>query len=167
MTAVAPRGPRLVARDISELSVMLQLGEIVVAIAAQRVARIALADEATPVAGASPSVRIGDAVLPAWELGQLLGLAGEPATWLVMTTGDEPGAPRIALGVGPCLAIAAHDDISPLPDGVITAPAGAVTGVFVTDPAMRERGVGELGVRIDPVRLIGWSVLAGARRGER
>ncbi|HET7500283.1 MAG TPA: hypothetical protein VFK02_04745 [Kofleriaceae bacterium] len=167
--AVTARGPaRPVARDISELSVLLQFGELVVAIAAQRVAHIVLADEAVAVAGAVPSVRVGDAVLPAWELGKLLGLVGPPAAWLVMTTSDEPGAPRIALGTGPCLAIATHAEVSPLPDGVVTAPPAAVTGVFATDPALRARGAGQLAIQIDPMRLIGWSVLAGgARRGER
>lgn len=166
--AATPRVPaRQLVRDISELAVMLRFGELVVAVGAQHVARIALADEAVPVSGTIPSVRLGDAVLPAWQLGKLLGLTGELAAWLVMTTGDGPGAPRIALGTGPCLAIATHDKVAPLPAGVVTAPPGAVAGVFVTDPALRARGVGALGVRIDPMRLIGWSVLAAARRGAR
>jgi len=152
-------------RDLSELAVLLRFGDLVVAIAAQRVARIALADEAVPATAATPSVEIAGAVLPAWDLGALLGLTGSPEAWLIMTTGDEPGAPRIALGTGPCLAIAAHGELSALPPGVISAPPAAVAGVFITDAALRERGVGQLGVRIDPMRLIGWSVLASARRG--
>jgi len=152
--------------DLSELAVMLRFGDLVVAVAAQRVARIALADEAAPATAATPSVEIGGVVLPAWDLGVLLGLTGAPEAWLIMTTGDEPGAPRIALGTGPCMAIAAHDALLPLPPGVVSAPPAAVAGVFVTDAALRARGVGQLGVRIDPMRLIGWSVLAGARHGE-
>lgn len=168
IAAVVPRGPaRPLAAGISELAVMLQFGDLVVAVAAQRVARIALPDEAVPAAAATPSVRIADAVLPAWDLGELLGLEAAPAAWLVMTTGDEPGAPRFALGTGPCLAIAAHGEVSALPGGVVSAPPGAVVGVFATDPALRARGVGPLGIRLDPVRLIGWSVLASPRRGER
>jgi hypothetical protein len=168
VTRAAPRGPaRPLARDISELAVMLQFGDLVVAVAAQRVARIALADEVAPAPGATPSVQVGGAVLPAWDLGKLLGLPIDPVAWLVMTTADEPGAPRIALGTGPCLAIAAHGEVWPLPPGVVTAPPGAVAGVFVIDPLLRAPGVGQLGIRIDPIRLIGWSVLAGTRRGEQ
>jgi hypothetical protein len=158
-------GP-LRARDISELAVLLRFGDLVVAIAAQQVARIALADDGVPAAGATPSVQIDGAVLPAWDLGKLLGLSVPPTAWLVMMTGDEPGAPRIALGTGPCLAIGAHGQVAPLPPGVVSAPPGAVAGVFVTDAALRERGLGELGVRIDPMRLIG-TPAASARRGDR
>ena len=166
LRTVKLRGPELVRdRAISELAVMVRFGALAVAVAAERVARIVMADEVVPAAGANPSVRIGDAVLPAWDLGKLLGFAEPPAAWLIMTTSDEPNAPRIALGTGPCVAVASHDGVSPLPIGVVSAPLAAVIGVFVTDPALRERGVGQLGVRIDPMRLIGSSGLAAARRG--
>jgi hypothetical protein len=158
----AGRAPSpLAARDIAELAVMVQFGELVIAIGAQRVARIALADEA--VTADAQRIELAGAVLPAWELGTLLGIDEPPAAWLVLATGDEPGAPRIALGTGRCIAVAPHGAVSPLPPGVIAAPPHAVVGVFATDPALRERGIGPLGVRIDPVRLIG----AAARRGER
>jgi hypothetical protein len=166
LRTVSTRKPELVrGRAIAELAVMVRFGELVVAVAAERVSRIVMADEAEPVAGATPSVRIGGAVLPAWDLGKLLGLVDPPAAWLVMTTSDEPNAPVIALGTGPCVAVASHDGISPLPIGVVSAPLAAVLGVFVTDPALRERGVGSLGVRVDPMRLIGAQALAAARRG--
>jgi len=164
--AIAPHA----ARTLSELAVIVRFGELVVALPAQRVSRIAMADEVVAVPGAPASVRIGDAVLPAWELGKLLALAEAPAAWLILTTGDEPNAPRIALGTGPCVAAAPHDEISPLPPGVVSVPPAAVLGVFVTDPALRARGIGPLGVRIDPVRLIGAPVIAAASRrpvGER
>jgi hypothetical protein len=155
------------SHDISELAVMVRFGAVAVAVAAQRVSRIALADEAVPARGAPSAVRIGDAVLPAWDLGKLLGFSEPPSAWLIMTTGDEPGAPRIAIGTGPCIAIAAHGQVSPLPAGVISASSAAVVGVFVTDPALRDRGVGHLGVRVDPMRLIGATEMATALRGER
>ena len=161
--AVAPHA----ARALAELAVIVRFGELVVALPAQRVSRIAMADEVVAVPGAPASVRIGDAVLPAWELGKLLALAEAPAAWLILTTGDEPDAPRIALGTGPCVAVSAHDEVSPLPPGVVSVPPAAVLGVFVTDPALRKRGLGPLGVRIDPVRLIGPSAINAARRGER
>jgi len=153
-------------RDISELAVMVRFGELVVAVAAQRVSRIVMAEDAAPGPGTA-SVRIGETVLPAWELGKLLGFSEAPVAWLVIKTSDEPGAPEIALGTGPCIAVSSHDGVSPLPGGVVTAPAAAVVGVFVTDAVLRERGVGQLGVRIDPMRLIGWSAVAAARSGER
>jgi hypothetical protein len=166
LRTVSARAAALVRdRSISELAVMVRFGELVVAVAAQQVSRIVLAEDAVPAAGATPSVRIGDTVLPAWDLGKLLGFTEPPAAWLVMTTSDEPGAPRIALGTGPCVAVASHDGVSPLPPGVVSAPVAAVLGVFVTDAALRERGAGHLGVRIDPMRLIGSTVLAAARRG--
>ena len=155
------------SHSIAELAVLVQFGDLVVAIAAQRVSRIVMAEEATAVARVVPSVQIGDAVLPAWDLGKLLGLGSAPVAWLIMTTSDEPGAPEIAIGTGPCIAVATHDAAAPLPAGVVSAPAAAVAGVFVTDPALRERGVGYLGVRVDPMRLIGASALAAARRGVR
>jgi hypothetical protein len=163
-----PRAGALRSHNNAELSVMVQFGQLVVAVAAQRVVRIALADDVVPVpARARPSVQIGGAVLPAWDLGKLLGLGGAPAAWLVVMTSDEPAAPRIALGTGPCIAIASHGQISALPAGVVSAPAAAVEGVFATDAALRERGVGPLGVRIDPMCLIGASALATALRGDR
>jgi hypothetical protein len=164
-TVAAP--DRLRGRDISELAVMVRFGDLVVAVAAQRVSRIALADEVVPAPGQAASVRIGDVVLPAWDLGKLLGFSEPPAAWLVMTTGDDPGAPRIALGTGPCIAVAAHGGVSPLPPGVVNAPLAAVLGVFVTDAALRERGLGQLGIRVDPMQLIGSPAATAARRGER
>lgn len=164
VTLRAPARQR--ARDISELAVLVRFGALVVGIAAQRVSRIVMADEAVAVAGAAPSVRIGDVVLPAWDLGRLLGFSEAPAAWLVMTSSDAPGAPTIALGTGPCIAVAPHDAVSPLPPGVVNAPAAAVVGVFVTDPALRERGAGHLGVRIDAMRLIAGAA-PDARRGGR
>jgi hypothetical protein len=155
------------ARAIGELAVLVRFRELVVALAAERVARIALTDEVAWVDGATPCVQIDGAVLPAWELAALIGLDEPPAAWLVLNTSDEPGASRIALGTGPCLAVAAHDALSMLPAGVINAPSAAVLGVFLTDPALHERGLGRLGIRIDPLRLIGASALAAARRGER
>ncbi|HEY0479649.1 MAG TPA: hypothetical protein VGD37_19150 [Kofleriaceae bacterium] len=166
--SAAPRTPaRPRNAAISELAVMVQFGELVVAIAAQRVARIVMADEAVPAPGATPSVQIGGAVLPAWDLGKLLGFSEPPAAWLIMATGDEPGAPEIAVGTGPCISVSSHHGISPLPPGVIAAPFAAVAGVFATDAVLRERGAGHLGLRVDPLRLIGAPALAAARRGER
>jgi hypothetical protein len=158
----------LAAHALSELAVIVRFGELVVALPAQHVSRIAMVDEAVAIPGAPARIRIGDAVLPAWELGKLLALTEALAAWLILTTGDEPNAPRIALGTGPCVAVSTHDEVSPLPPGVVSAPPAAVLGVFVTDPALRERGLGQLGVRIDPVRLIGApAIAAAARRGER
>jgi hypothetical protein len=157
----------LQAHSITELAVMVRFGQLVVAVPAQRVARIAMVDEVVAVPErATPSVQIGNAVLPAWDLGKLLGLSDPPAAWLILTTSDEPDAPRIALGTGPCVAVAPHDGVSPLPPGVISAPPAAVVGVFATDAALRERGVGQLGVRVDPMRLIG-SAVPAARAGDR
>jgi len=168
LRGIRTRNPeRALGPSISELAVMVRFGEVVVAVAAQRVARIALADEAVRTPGTGHSVKIGDAVLPAWDLGELLGYSQPPAAWLVMATGDEPGAPKIALATGPCIAISPHGEVSPLPAGVVSASAAAIAGVFVTDAALRERGVGHLGVRVDPMRLIGSSELAVALRGER
>ena len=167
LRTIKTRNPERARRhDISELAVMVRFGEVVVAVAAQRVARIALADEAVRAPGATPSVRIGGAVLPAWDLGKLLGYSQPPAAWLVMATGDEPDAPKIALATGPCIAISPHGAVSPLPAGVVSASPAAIAGVFITDQALRERGVGHLGVRVDPMRLIGSSELASALRGE-
>jgi hypothetical protein len=157
----------LLSRSITELAVMVRFGDLVVAVAAQRVARIVLADEAVPAPRDVPSVAIGGAVLPAWDLGKLLGFTEPPAAWLVMTTGDEPTSPQIALGTGPCVAVSSHEGVSPLPAGVVSAPPAAVVGVFATDAALRERGLGPLGVRVDPMRLIGPSVITLAHRGER
>jgi len=159
---------RLRSRDISELAVMVRFGDVLVAVAAQRVSRIVMADEVVlDTQRATPSVVIGDAVFPAWDMGRLLGFSAPPVAWLIMTTTDEPGAPEIALGTGPCVAVAAHDTLSSLPAGVVTGPPASVLGVFPTDAALRERGIGHLGVRLDPMRLIGTSAIAAARRGER
>jgi len=168
LRTVTTRPAELRSRAIGELAVLVQFGELVVAVAAQRVSRIVLADEAVAAPPRpTPRVVIGGTTLPAWDLGKLLGFSEPPAAWLVVTTGDEPSAPEIALGTGPCIAVAPHDGTSPLPAGVVSAPASAVVGVFATDPTLRVRGIGQLGVRVDPLRLIGAAALAAAQRGER
>jgi hypothetical protein len=159
-------------RGIAELAVLVRFGELVIAVAAQRVARIVLADEVVAgkpaaTAGGAATVVVGGATLPAWDLGALLGLDDPPAVWLVMRTGDDPDAPEIALGAGPCVAVAGHAPVAALPPGVIHAPPAGILGVFVTDLALRERGAGPLGVRVDPSRLIGAPALAAAARGGR
>jgi hypothetical protein len=156
------------SRGIAELAVLVRFGDLVVAVAAQRVSRIVMADEVADAPGrATPSIRLGASVLPAWDLGALLGFSEPPAAWLVMTTSDEPNAATIALGTGPCMAVASHEDISALPPGVVSAPSAAILGVFATDVTLRDRGAGHLGLRVDPMHLIGASALAAAQRGEQ
>ena len=168
LRTINTRPAELRTRAIGDLAVLVQFGRLVVAIAAQRVARIVLADEAVPAAPRStPRIQIGGTVMPAWDLGKLLGFREAPAAWLVFTTTDQPDSPEIALGTGPCIAVATHDGAAPLPGGVVVGPESAVIGVFATDLALRERGIGELGVRVDPLRLIGPAALAAAQRGER
>jgi hypothetical protein len=164
-------GP-LLTRGIAELAVLVRFGDLVIALPAERVTRIVAADEVTAVkpaafTGGAASVAIAGATLPAWDLGALLGLREPPEAWLVMRTSDDPGAPEIALGTGPCVAVAGHDAVSALPPGVINAPPAGIVGVFVTDPGLRERGAGPLGVRIDAARLIGAPALAAVARGGR
>ena len=168
LRTINTRPAELKTRAIGDLAVMVQFGDLVVAVAAQRVARIVLADEAVPATPrATPRVQIGGTVMPAWDLGKLLGFTAPPAAWLVFATTDQPDAPEIALGTGPCIAVAGHASAAPLPGGVVAAPEAAIVGVFATDPALRERGIGELGVQVDPLRLIGPAALAAAQRGER
>jgi hypothetical protein len=168
LRTISTRPAELQTRAIGDLAVLVQFGRLVVAVAAQRVARIVLAEEAVPAPPrATPRIQIGGTVMPAWDLGKLLGIREPTTAWLVVTTTDQPDAPEIALGTGPCIAVATHASAAPLPGGVVVAPEAAVVGVFATDPALRERGIGELGVRVDPLRLIGPAALAAAQRGER
>jgi len=88
----------LARRALSELAVIVRFDALVVALPAQHVSRIAMADEAVPVTGGS-SVRIGDAVLPAWELGKLLALGEPSAAWLASR---DPGEPRPATEARRC-----------------------------------------------------------------
>lgn len=168
LRTISTRPAELRSRAIGELAVMLRFDRLVVAVPAERVVRIVLADEAVPAAPrATPRVQIHGATMPAWDLGKLLGLSGPPAAWLVFATGDQPGGSAIALGTGPCIAVTTHDGAAALPGGVVVGPDAAVVGVFATDAALRERGLGELGLRVDPLRLIGPAALAAAQRGER
>jgi hypothetical protein len=149
---VRTRAPaRARVHGIADLAVMVQFDDLVVAIPAQRVARIVLADEATDAAGAR--IRIGDHTLPAYDLAHLLGLGHAPAAYLVL--GAHDGHAEVALASGPCIAIAAHGPLSRLPRGILTDTTGGVLGVFSTDPSLRGRGGGPRGVRVDPRRLIG------------
>ena len=100
--------------------------------------------------------------MPAWDLGKLLGFSEPPAAWLVVTTSDQPDAPEIAIGTGPCIAVAAHDGAAPLPGGVVVGPEAAVIGVFATDPALRERGDRRARAAGRPVAV---DRPGGARRG--
>lgn len=155
---VRTRAPeRARVHGIADLAVMVQFDDLVVAIPAQRVSRIVLADTVVEVASAHarPHVQIGPQALPAYDLAHLLGLGHAPAAYLVLNVDEGYQHTEVALGSGPCIAIAAHGPLSRLPRGILTDASGGVIGVFPTDAALRGRGVGPLGVRVDPLRLIG------------
>lgn len=156
----APESARI--HGIADLAVMVQFDDLVVAIPAPRVSRIVLADtvDEAPSTSGRPHILLGAQAMPAYDLGGLLGLGRPPAAYLVLTVDEAYSRTEVALGSGPCIAIAAHGPLSRLPRGILTDATGGVIGVFATDAALRGRGVGPLGVRIDPLRLIGatrWS----------
>ena len=166
--AVPARGRRLAAVDpAAVLCVLVRCDRLVVAIPARLVTRLVLDDEVrtTRTPSGAARVRSGDTELPAWHLGEILGVRSPVAAWLFLAADDGPRPVALALATGPCLAVRPLSAPEPLPHGLFQKHSDAIAGAFRVDSALRGRGAGIVGLWIDPVRLIGASTLAGAAAG--
>lgn len=149
------------------LCALVRCGSLAVAMPADAVTFIAMAEDVTVTADAGVlRVKAGDLVVPAWELSGLLGLDAPTTTWVFLKTSVTSGSTAVALGCGPCLTIQKLVDPDPLPRGVFRAGNDAIIGAFRVDAGLLEIGCGILGIWIDPARLIGGDAVTAAMREE-
>jgi hypothetical protein len=148
---------RLVEAPVVEaapaLCAVVRCDRLAVAIAADCVIRLVLADEVTTrtVEGVR-FVRAGALEARGWPLAALLEVDAATEAWVFVR--GAGGAP-VALGTGPCLAVRPLRPPHPLPQGLFRRSRAAVIGAFRVDDGLRERGVSIVGVWIDPARLVG------------
>jgi len=128
ITARRAIGPSAAATAMP--AVFLACGDLLVAVDAGRVVHLLLADEvpAEPPGSAARAWRVAtpQGVLPGWDLADLLGVACEPATWLVLV--DDRDAP-FALRAGRSLCVRPRPTVVALPAGV--RGSAGVVGMFV------------------------------------
>jgi hypothetical protein len=156
----------VVAPATQILCVVVRCDQLAVAIPAGNVTRLALADEVEVRAAAGVTrARSGAIDAAAWPLSRLLDLDAPTDSWVFLGVGDGARAVPLALGAGPCLAVRPLPPPERLPAGLFRRSAAAVVGAFRVDDALRDKGVGIVGVWIDPVVLIGVGAIDAARGG--
>jgi hypothetical protein len=156
---------RLVAADPNAvLCVLVRCHTLVVAVPARLVLRMALADEVATTRASNGALlaRSGDAVLPAWDLGALLGLSSPTAAWLFLSVDGGAQPVSLALATGRCLAVRPLPAPTPLPSGLFKKHSDAVVGAFRVDDTLRSQGAGIVGVWLDPLRLLGATAITTA-----
>jgi hypothetical protein len=148
------------------LCAIVRCGSIAVAIPAEEVALIALAEDASVEQRAGGlRITVGALAAPGWSLADLLELDAPVSSWLFLRSPGDPTA-LVALGCGECLTVQKLADPDALPRGVFRAGASAIErargiiGAFRVEDALQQRGCGIAGIWVDPVRLI------AAARGE-
>jgi hypothetical protein len=136
------------------LCAIVRCGPIAVAIPADEITFIALAEDATlEQRGEAMRVTAGGLAAPAWSLPELLEVDAPVTSWLFLRSHGDPAA-LVGLGCGECLTVQKLPDPDALPRGVFRAAETAIIGAFRVDDRLQERGCGIAGIWLDPGRLI-------------
>jgi len=156
------RGKEQAARRAGVLCVLVRIDTLIVAVPADKVTRITLADETvrTPTPNGGLKVRNGDLEVPGWDMCRLLGFQVPITAWLFLAAGG--GREPFALGTGPCVAVRPLPPPEPLPFGLFKRAADAMVGAFRVDAGLCDRGAGIAGIWLDPSRLVATAPAAGA-----
>ncbi len=127
--------------NATELFLVVRCGELLLALPAAAIERVALPEDAEsllgelplPVEAALPPVRIGEGTHAGWDLGELLGVGPQSAAWVVLRL-PHPGGPRpAALRTGPCLNMIRLSLGTTLPRGIFARRPAVVRALhFVT-----------------------------------
>lgn len=140
-----------------ELAVVVSCHDVLCAIPASLIERMTLAEETPvdvePVAAAPGLVRLGDAQLPAWDLGTLLGLAPTRSAWLLVRSGREDLPARVAIRSGPCLVVKRVERGVTLPRGLLRSHGDALPSAFRASRVVPSFP-SVVGVWIDVARLL-------------
>jgi hypothetical protein len=152
-------------RPQAELAVLVACHSFLVAIPAKRVARLVLPEEVSAVTGPSRgallgSVRAGDRVCAAWDLGVLLELESLDRAWVVLD-GDGRGTP-VALRTGVCALVAEVTPETSLPGRIFRRRAQAFPAAFAAE-SVDARLPALFGLWLDPARLFSEEELALSR----
>lgn len=134
---------------------MTVVGELVVAIDAASVSRALRTSDvsARRVEGGLHALELEREAVPAWDLGELLGLGVMTQSWLVIERELGKARRRFGLRVGRCVSVRTLPPTVPIPAGIFAARGGALAAAFST------AGVDELdgypsGVVLDLRRLL-------------
>jgi hypothetical protein len=146
------------------LRVFVHCAPWVLALPAERVERLLLADEVyldrgdcVDAAAALGIVRIGRAAYPAWDLGLLLGMPPQREAWMLLAVPFSSGTVPLALRTGACLSAAAlpASALKALPPALYRDRPGLVTSAFATALLrLGGRSVGPIGLVLEPGRLL-------------
>lgn len=135
------------------LALMALCGELVIAIDAMAIVQLrSVAETASRDAGHGMSVLDLDGELVAgWDLGELLGMPPCHDAWVLT---QLPGIARpVAFRIGRCIVVHALPPCRPVPGGIFTARAGAITAGFaaLAAPLLAEH---VSGVVVDLARVL-------------
>jgi hypothetical protein len=145
------------------LCALVRCGHLAIAIPADLVIFIALADEVQVVdVGDRLRVSASGLVAAGWNLADLLEIEAEITTWMFL----KAGSTTIALGCGACMTVEKLVDPDPLPRGLFRAGRDAIIGAFRVDDALLQAGCGLAGIWLDVPRLIGVDAIDAAAREE-
>jgi hypothetical protein len=150
------------------LGLFCLVGDLLVAIDAAAIVQVARTADlgARRLEGSLHAIDLPGETVPAWDLGDLLGLGTSTTSWVVLDVAG--GTPRrFALRLGRCLSVREIPPHRPLPAAIFTARERAIAGGFSTDgiPELEEHAAG---VVLDVRRLLhDGEVAAGARVGAR
>ena len=122
-----------------ELAVIVACHSFLVALPARSVVRLALPDEVTDAilnAGDTPflgTVRAGDRLCAAWDLGQMLELAPLTNAWAVLDVDHDGTKVSIALRTGVCALVVEIRAEASLPGRIFRSRARAFPAAFATE----------------------------------
>jgi hypothetical protein len=118
------------------LALIALCGDLVVAIDAMAVREIRRADETSVrFVDGGPALlaldgELGPEVVPAWDLGDLLGIEAEPLAWAIV---ELPGLGRqIALGLGRCVTVESLPVCRAIPRAIFASRPHAIAAGFST-----------------------------------
>lgn len=142
-----------------ELALLAHCGELAIAIEARTIHQMRRAAEL-------PSFRDGELLyvdldgelVPAWDLGELLGLGTATAAWVIADL-PTPVSRRVAFRVGRCVSVRALPRCEPVPARACPARAGAIAAAFVATDLAELADVATA-VVIDLARVLGPAELA-------
>jgi hypothetical protein len=153
------------------LALLALCGDLVVAIDAMSIREIRRVDEtalrATDDGGSLLELdgELGRVLVPGWDLGNLLGIEGDPSAWVIV---DLPGSlRRVGLRLGRCVTVQALPVCRSIPRGIFARRPRAIAAGFAT-AAIPELTEHVSGVVIDLAGVLGDGELAFlAKAGER
>jgi hypothetical protein len=137
----------------ARLALFALCGEIIIAIDAMAIHEIRRAEDATARATERGlALELDGAILPAWDLGELLGVGACTAAWVIV---GLPGFARpVGFRIGRCVMVQALPVCRGIPRAIFNRRHDAITAAFST-AAIPELADHASGVVVDLTRVLG------------